>query len=262
LASSGNESEDVDEEGRSLTEFLIAAVAFLTIAGAACLGFLASAGTRSLLPDKTGEVVRLVANLFVVMTSLILGLMLNSAKNTLEMNNRNIHALATQLILLDRTLRALGPEAEPVRRGLTEYVQTSLREANILEEDPRAEAALDAAGAALRAIKGTDEQNIALWNDASQLYRQAVQQRWVLVDASGGTIPRPLIVMLILWLAVIFASFGYRAPRSAVVAVSILLAAALVSGALYLIFDMDTPASGLIQTSNVPFQRALAQLQR
>ena len=52
--------------------------------------------------------IRLVANNLVVMTSIVLGLMLNSAKDTLEADNRNIHAPATDLILLDRTLKALG----------------------------------------------------------------------------------------------------------------------------------------------------------
>ena len=42
---------------------------------------------------------RLVVNLFVVMTSLVLGLMMNSARNTLETNNRNIRTLATDIIL-------------------------------------------------------------------------------------------------------------------------------------------------------------------
>jgi hypothetical protein len=58
------------------------------------------------------------------MTSLILGLMMNTAKNTLETNDQNIHALATQLILLDRTLRALGPESDQARRYLVEYLET------------------------------------------------------------------------------------------------------------------------------------------
>lgn len=232
------------------------------MAGGACVGFLVGAGRRSSPQDRTGEAVRLAANLFVVMTSLILGLMMNTAKNTRETNDQNIHALATQLILLDRTLRALGPEADQVRRYLAEYLEISLKEGDILEEDPLAEVQIDAAGAALRAIRVSDEQKIALWNDARQLYRQAVQQRWVVLDAAGGTIPKPLIVMLILWLSVIFASFGYQAPANATVAVSFLLASALLSGGLFLIFDMDTPTGGLNRTSNLPFQRALAQLQR
>jgi hypothetical protein len=82
------------------------------------------------------------------------------------------------------------------------------------------------------------------------------------LDEYGGTIPRPLITMVILWLAIIFASFGYRAPRNTVVTASFFLAALLISAAIYLILDMDKPFSGMTQPSNFPLQRALVQLQR
>jgi hypothetical protein len=231
--------------------------------GAALLGLFSETRLASEhLQGDTRRMVRQVANLFVVMTSLVLGLMMNSARDTFETNNRDIRTLATELILLDRTMRALGPEAEDARRHLVEYVQTSLKGPNILEEDPQAEAALEAAGTSLRAIRVSDEQKVALWNDARQLYRQVVRQRWVVIDEYGGTIPPLLITMVILWLAIIFASFGYRAPRNTIVTASFFLAALLISAAIYLILDMDTPASSMTQASNVPFQRALAQLQR
>jgi uncharacterized membrane protein len=241
----------------------VAVLAFLSMMGAALLGLFSETRLPSEhLQDDTRSVIRLVANLFVVMTSLVLGLMMNSAKNTFDTNNRDIRTLATELILLDRTMRALGPEAEDARRHLVEYVQTSLRGANILEEDPQAEASLEAAGTSLRAIRVSDEQKVALWNDARQLYRQVVRQRWVVIDEYGGTIPPMLITMVILWLAIIFTSFGYRAPRNTIVTASFFLAALLIAAAVYLILDMDRPSSSMTQASNVPFQRALAQLQR
>ena len=231
--------------------------------GAALLGLFSKTRLPSEhLQGDTRRVVGRVANLFVVMTSLVLGLMMNSARDTFETNNRDIRTLATELILLDRTMRALGPEAEDARRHLVEYVQTSLKGANILQEDPQAEALLETAGTELRAIRVSDEQKVALWNDARELYRQVVRQRWVMLDEYGGTIPRPLITIVILWLAVIFVSFGYRAPRNTIVMASLCLAALLISAAVYLILDMDTPASSMTQASKVPFQRALAQLQR
>jgi hypothetical protein len=205
---------------------------------------------------------RLLANIFVVMTSLVLGLMMNSAKNTLETANHNIHALATDIILLDRIVRALGPEADETHRHLVEYLQEATNGAgNVTQEDRRAEAILDAAGTSLRAVHVSGEQQVALWNDARQLYRQAVQQRWVMVDEAGGTIPMPMIAMVVCWLTLIFASFGYRSPRNAIAATSFVVAALLISGALYLILDMDAPASGLIQASDHPLQHALSELQ-
>jgi len=121
---------------------------------------------------------------------------------------------------------------------------------------------LETIGTGLRAIRASDEEKVELWNNALRLYRQVIDQRWVLVDASGGTIPTPLIIMLIFWLAIIFASFGYRAPRNTIVTASFFLVALLISATLYLIVDMDTPTTGMIEVSNVPVQRALVQLQR
>src|SRR5215472_9524877 len=198
-----------------MSEFVMAVLAFLSMMGAALLGLFSKTRLPSEhLQDDTRSVVGLVANLFVVMPALVLGLMLNSANNTFETNSRDIRTLATEIILLDRTMRSWGPEAEDARRYLVEYVQTSLKGANILEEVPQAEASLEAAGTSLRAIRVSDEQKVALWNDARQLYRQVVRQRWIVIDEYGGTIPAPLITMVILWLAVIFASFGYQAPRT------------------------------------------------
>jgi hypothetical protein len=150
-----------------LPELLVAIVAFVCLMCGAFVGLLW--GPRlyaKSLHDDTRTIVTLVANILVVMTALLLGLMMNSAKNTQETNTRNIHALATNLILLDRTMRALGPESDAARRDLVDYIQTSLKQANILEEDPQAEAFLDAAGADLRAIRVSDDQQVALWNDA------------------------------------------------------------------------------------------------
>jgi hypothetical protein len=245
----------------------VAVLTFVSVLGAALLGLFSKTRLPSEqhLRDDTSIVVRLVGNLFVVMTGLFLTLMLNSARNTLETNNRIIRTLATEVILLDRTMRALGPETEDARRDLVEYVQNALDQwhGNVLEQDPRQEARLEAAGTKLRAIRVSDEQKVELWHGAIELHRQVVRQRWV--DESGGTIPAPLIIMLILWLAIIFAGFGFGAPRNTIVTASFFLAALLISAALYLIVDMDTPSTGMfepIQVSNVPFQRAMAQLQR
>jgi hypothetical protein len=246
-----------------VTELLVAVVTFLclTVGAFAALYLSAREPFRRLRPD-TIDTVSQVANIFVVMTSLVLGLMMVSAKNTFETANRNVHALATDIILLDRIARALAPEADETRRRLVEYLQEATDgAANVTQEDPRAEAILDAAGASLREVRVSGEQQVALWNDARQLYRQVVQQRWVTVDEAGGTIPMPMIAMVVCWLTLIFASFGYRSSRNAIAATSFVVAALLMSGALYLILDMDAPATGLIQASERPLQHALFEFQ-
>jgi hypothetical protein len=68
--------------------------------------------------------------------------------------------------------------------------------------------------------------------------------------------------MLVAWLALIFASFGFRAPKNAITATTLMVSAALIAGAIYLILDMDVAFSGPIQISPAPLERALAELQR
>lgn len=244
-------------------EILLAGLIFLCLLGAAWIGLFSNSRLLSKhLQDDTNATVRLVANLFVVMTSLTVGLMMTSAKSSLDANDRNVHALATDIILLDRTMRALGPISDEPHRHLIEYIQSSLKAPSIVDEDPVAEAFLDAVGTSLRRLRLSGEQQTALWNDARALYRQTVQQRWVVVEQPGGTIPTLLIVVLIGWLTIIFASFGYRAPHNGVVLTSFVLAASLISATLFLILDMDTPGTGFIRVSNQPIQRVLAELKR
>jgi hypothetical protein len=81
------------------------------------------------------------------------------------------------------------------------------------------------------------------------------------VEQSEGTIPAPLIGMLIAWLTIIFASYGYRAPRNAVVISMILISAMLISASLYLVLDMDLPFKGPVRISYQPYYRALREIQ-
>src|SRR5690348_4295447 len=107
-----------------MSDLLISFAIFVCLIGAALLTLF----THPRLPathrdDGTRDVVRLCAGIFVVMTSLVLGLIVNSAKNTFESADKNLHAYATQLILLDRTLRQYGADTAGARNTLLAYVK-------------------------------------------------------------------------------------------------------------------------------------------
>lgn len=251
-----------------MREVSIAMVIFLCLAAAA----FASMTIWPRMParhrdDDTNTVVRHAANLFGVMTSLMLGLMINSAKNTFESIDHNVHAYATELILLDRTLRQYGPESDAVRQPLVAYVLRVVADTMQTDETPAAgneqsEHLLMEIGSRLSALAPADAAHSSVLQDARQRLQKVLEQRWVLIEQSEGTIPWPLIAMLVTWLALIFASFGFRAPRNAITAATLVMSAALIAGAIYLILDMDVAFSGPIQISSAPLERALAELQR
>jgi membrane-bound ClpP family serine protease len=75
-----------------------------------------------------------------------------------------------------------------------------------------------------------------------------------------SSVSLPLLIVLILWLTIIFISFGLFAPRNATVVVSLFAAAISVSGAIFLIMEMYTPYAGIIRISSAPLRAALAHL--
>src|SRR5215831_1528171 len=125
--------------------------------------------------DETLEVLRMMANIFVVMTSLVLGLMINSAKNTLESVDRNVHVLAAGLIVLDRSLQHYGSDADAARQGLLAYAQRAahtIHHDDTMIADRESEKQLDAVAARLKALKPQDaEQRAVLQNAQLQFDR-------------------------------------------------------------------------------------------
>lgn len=217
--------------------------------------------------QSTRVAIRMVANIFVVMTSLVLGLLLSTSKNRFDIVNHDVQAFATDLIVLDRSLRLYGHEMDEARQHLKAYVARAsdgkrIGSNSMLIADPTSEQLLDNVGTALRAVKPGDDQHAVVWNDARQEYRRIVDARWALLQRAEGSIPGPMLAMVVAWLVLIFANLGYGAPRNSVVAASLVLAAALIAGTLYLILDLDAPFTGTIQVSSAPLQRVLAEMYR
>lgn len=248
-----------------MNEAAIAVVVFLVLLlaaiGAIHISKRMPAHYRS---DETAKVVSGVASIFVMLTSIAFGLMINSAKNTYAGIDSNVHAFATDLIILDRMLRTYGPAGADARVRLVAYMEEAI--AHPARADPTdnkqdtAGAALDALGSALAAIQPPDRFHEALLLDMRQQYRSLVDQRWTIIEQSEGAIPSLLIWMLIAWMVLVFGSFGYRAPNNAVVITSFVTAALLIAVAFYLVLDMDVPFHGPIQISDAPFHRALAEM--
>jgi len=239
----------------------------------ACL-LAASLGSRALyerIPERhraaeSESVVRLFASFFVVMTSLVIGLMLNQARNTLESADKGVHAYAVQLILFDRAMRHYGvEETAPARRALLAYTQQAARRMG--QSDPvissaTAESLLRDTIEAVRKLRPGDPAHVKLQEELERHYSAIYEMRWSLVEQSEGTVPAALVVMVTLWLVLIFASYGFRAPKNVFVAASFLVSSVLIAGAIYLILDMDVPFDGLIQVSPAPLERVVAELSR
>lgn len=216
--------------------------------------------------EETNTVVRLVANIFVVMTSLVFGLMINSAKNTFEAIDTNMHVYATSLIIFDRTLKNYGDATHSTRLHLASYVEHAIAnpyrgDEALQHRKSTATQFLDDIGTALAAIRPESRYQETMLSELRQQYHSLIEQRWRIVEQSEGAIPMPLIGMLVAWLTLIYASFGYRAPNNPMVVGMFTLSSLLIAASVYLVLDMDIPFHGPIQISDAPLRRALAEMQ-
>ena len=114
----------------------------------------------------------------------------------------------------------------------------------------------------IRGLPFTSEPDRSLQATALQLSSDLSQTRWLIAAQSGTTISTPFIVVVVSWLAVIFASFGLLAPRNITVWVVIALCALSVSASVFLILELDRPFGGIITLSKEPLQIALQRLSR
>src|SRR3954452_14252400 len=240
---------------------------FALLAGAALLAlWLHPRLPAHHLSKETTDIVRLGVGVVATITALALGLLISSVKGSFDQVNRDVQLFATRLILTDRALRFYGPGADHARALLRQYTERALRETwpkesgMAIVEDPVAGALLDQTELAILSLP-SDPQRPGLTARAAETIHDVVRQRWTLIEESGSAVPPFLLVALTVWLGLIFASFGYNAPRNALVVAVLLVCAGSVAGALFLITEMDGAFTGLITVPSDPVARALAHMQ-
>ncbi len=218
------------------------------------------------LSKETTDIVRLGVGVVATITALALGLLISSVKGSFDQVNRDVQVFAARLILTDRALRFYGPGAEHARALLREYTERALNETwpkekgMAIVEDRVAGDLLDRTEAAILALPA-DPRKGAASARAAETINDVVKQRWALIQESGSAVPPFLVTALVLWLGLIFASFGYNAPRNALVVAVLLVCAGSVAGALFLVMEMDGAFTGLISVPSDPVARALAHMQ-
>jgi len=253
------------------------AVLNLTGGGLLVFAVLAAAALLSLwlsphLPEhyrseETISNLRFGMGVIATTTAVVLGLLISGVKGHFDIANRDVQALGVDLIVLDRTLRFYGPDAAYARDLLARYTERVLNvtfpsngQAPMIE-DQVAEDLLDQTERAILSLQ-PDPQELDFKDQALTQVRSIVRRRQTLIAESGSAASPPIIVALTLWLGLIFASFGYNAPRNVLMIIVLLVCAGSVASAIFLILEIDRPVSGLMIVSNEPIEHALSVMRR
>jgi hypothetical protein len=241
-------------------------IVFALVFGSALLAmFVHGALPEHHLSTDSKDVVKLGIALIATMAALVLSLLIASAKSSYDTRSNQLLQVSADIILLDRVLARYGPETKEARSLLHRSVATAVERFWPVNRDRPAE--IDPKASPAEALYGKIEelspQSEAQRSLRSQALTIAVDlghTRLLLFERLGSSIPIPFLAVLVFWLCSIFASFGLFAPRNGTVIAVLLVCALSVSGAIFLILELDRSFEGLLQVSGAPLRTALAQL--
>ncbi len=235
------------------------------------VGALLGMVLRGILPEHhinedSKDLVKLGMGLIATMAALVLALLIASANSYHDLQNTEVTEVASDFILLDRTLARYGPETKDARSQIPATINSVL--AQTWSKDAFRSENLDRAFgpraemfyADLRQLQPRTDFQRAVFAQLLEIGMELGRKRSFLLEQTGGSIPTPFLVVLVFWLALIFAGFGMFAPMNST-AIGILIACALsVAAAIFLILELDRPFQGLLQISSEPLRNALVHL--
>jgi Protein of unknown function (DUF4239) len=226
---------------------------------------------RATLPEHhqsadSRDVLKLLIGLIGTMSALVIGLLIATAASSYSTRNSEFKQMSANIVLLDRALAHYGPETKEARNllrsAIAREVQMTWPEDSStapVKFDPTA-ASLDVVFDKVQELVPRNDNQHALKALVLTMAANLGQTRWLLFEQGDSSIPIPFLVVLVFWLSLIFASFGLFAPPNATMVVALLLGALSVSGAIFLILELDQPFGGVIQISSAPLRNALAHL--
>ena len=239
---------------------------FLIIFGGAMVGML----LRSVVPqqhlsNESKGVIQLGIGLVGTMAALVLGLLVASAKSSYDAQSTELTQASANIILLDRVLALYGPETKDIRETLRQVVVRVIQEVwpdngvntsqfgvkmpsneNLYEE--------------IQGLVPENDLQRSLKSQALTIALNLGLTRWLLFEQGATSVSKPMLIIMVFWLAIIFISWGLFAPPNVTVVATLLVVALSVSGSIFLILEMYTPYKGLIQISSAPLRAALAHL--
>ena len=247
--------------------FLIGAIVFVLVFVGALLGLR----LRTLLPAhhlsaESKDIVKLGVGLIATMSALLLSLLLASAKGSYDAQRNGLIQMAANIVVLDRALAHYGPESGPVRAKLRGAVELILErmwpEATGRPSQLAPSEASEHLYDEIQALAVRTDAQRTLRAEALSLTVEIARARWLLLERSGFTIPMPFLLMLALWLALIFLSFGLFAPSNPTVVASFFICAIAIASAIFLIVELDQAFAGIIRVPSAPLRGALTNLGR
>lgn len=195
------------------------------------------------------------------MTALVIGFLISNANTAFNARNATVSLLSSNISQLDTLLRRYGPETESIRENLQRFA--AMKFEDLFADDPAGKHKVDNPVTAkvfdnvedrIVALKPADDRQKWLSGEALRLAAGVRAARSQLVQQNVNSLPLPFVGVVVLWLIVVFGSFGVFAPRNATTVVALFFSVLAVSMALKLVLDLDNPFDRGIRLTPPPIR--------
>lgn len=251
-----------------MSSLVVAPAFFLSCLAAGLLGLLLRPrlAEHHLDEDSRGVVLN-ITGLIAAMAALLLGLLVANAQSAYNTVSDEVDQMAANLVELDRSLAEFGPPAAEARAMLQRMVTGEVdriwppdgRPADPDALDPRrAEQVRRQLGALIAALPAQDAVQRDQLRHVRDLVAANTRARVLLLSQMDGDLPTPIVLVVGFWLVTLFFAFGLLARSNAVVVIALLIGAASVGGAMFLLIELDRPFGGVMPITDDSMRGALA----
>ena len=205
---------------------------------------------------RTHEMLRIVMEMLVTFAAIVLGLLITNAKAEFDGVEGELRNFSVEIISLDRTLSTYGAQTGPARDALAQFAEASLARGR---DEPEAHFGLlstvEAGVLGLR-TEGALQQH--LQQVALTQIESLGAERHQIDDESWERASFPFYAMLSVWLMVVYGCFGLISEHTWLGSTVVGLSMLAVCLALFVIFEMESPLTGLITISERPLVDTVA----
>ena len=245
---------------------IICIVIFILILGSGCAGLMVQ--KRLVDEHKTAEsrgVVGQVSGLVSLLLALVLGTLVGVSFSFFSNQKTQLEAFSAQILRLDQALAQYGPETKPARDKLKEAIVTgyetfwgggkpdhnALTVGWPLQDSQRMTDYLTS----LQPKTEAQKQALATANQ----YGSMVEQTRLLMTLQVASHPMSwyLVAILVFWTVALFFAIGLYAAPNVLVLTALTFGALSIAFAIFLIFELGLPYTGLFRVSPAALEQAI-----
>jgi hypothetical protein len=241
-------------------------ISFIAIAAGIATGMLLHWRLDEKHVAAAKETIRLGASFLATLSAVLISLMIASAKSSYDTQDSRFRQLATYLVEADRLLSQYGPESKEMRLLMRQAVPAAIdriwREKRAALQDSAFTSAslAEQLNGAIAALTPANDAQRALKVRIELAGAEIARTRLLMFSDGEPAILTPFLLILIFWLAVVFASYSLFVEQGRIVIVALLVFALSISSALFLVADLSQPFVGLMQLPKEQLGQTLGPL--